>query len=564
MIIDLNEDIEMAKSYTADFETTTDKDDLRIWAWGVCNIDDFNDFQYGNDMEGFINWLKEHTNHNIYFHNLRFDGEFLISWLLKNGYKYNDDLVSKTFNCVIAGTGQFYKMDICFYKRGKYRKMVHIYDSLKKLPFSVSKIANAFELPILKGEIDYKATREKGHILTHEELAYLRNDVEIMARALNIQIAEGLTHMTIGSDSLHIYKSIIGEKKFKHYFPVLDISVDRDIRRAYRGGYTYTNKIFQNKDVGNGQVYDVNSMYPSVMHSTENELLPYGIPIFFEGEYEYDKNYPLYIQKIKADLKVKDNHIPTIQCKTNIYFNGNEYIEDTMGVLTMYVTNVDLEVIKEQYEILEIEYINGYKFKGCTGLFDEYIDKYMEMKKNNTGAKRQLAKLLLNNLYGKFSTNPKTQEKIPYLNSDGNVEYKTITAKDKEPVYTPMGIFITSYARARIQRAFQDNYFRTTYCDTDSLHMLGDEIPNIDIDDKDLGKWALENKFIRARFIRAKTYIEELEDGTLNVKCAGMPDNLKELCNFDNFKVGLKLYGKLLPKRYDGGVILEEVDFTIK
>ena len=40
-MIDLNQDIKMAKSFTADFETTTDKDDLRIWAWGVCNIDDF-------------------------------------------------------------------------------------------------------------------------------------------------------------------------------------------------------------------------------------------------------------------------------------------------------------------------------------------------------------------------------------------------------------------------------------------------------------------------------------------------------------------------------------------
>ena len=560
-MINLNEDIEMAESYTADFETTTNKDDLRVWAWGVCNVNNFDDFQYDNNIESFIEWLYNHDKCNVYFHNLKFDGEFIISWLLKNDYKYNDNLVSKTFNCVIAGTGQFYKMNICFYKKNKYRRVVHIYDSLKKLPFSVKKIAESFELPILKGEINYTEERKRGHILTSEELAYLRNDVEIMARALNIQIAEGLTHMTIGSDSLHIFKSILGDANFKHYFPVLDNEVDRDIRRAYRGGFTYTNKLYQNKDVGAGQVYDVNSMYPSVMYS---EILPYGIPIFFEGEYVYDENYPLYIQKIKVDLKVKNDHIPTIQCKTNIYFNANEYIEDTMGMLTIYVTNVDLEVIKEQYDILDIEYINGYKFKGIKGLFCEYIDRFMEMKKNNTGAKRQLAKLLLNNLYGKFATNPKTQIKIPYMADDGTVDYITRTEKDKESVYTPVGVFITSYARARIQRAFQYNYFRTTYCDTDSLHILGDEIPEIDIDDKELGKWALESTFTRARFLRAKTYIEEYPDGTINVKCAGLPDNLKELVNFDNFHYGLTLHGKLLPKRYDGGVILEETDFTIK
>lgn len=560
-MIDLNENILMAKSYTADFETTTNKNDLRVWAWGICDIDNFDFFEYGNTMESFIDWLKSHTGCNIYFHNLRFDGEFIISWLLNNGYKYNDELVTKTFNCIIAGTGQFYKLDICFYKKGKYRKIVHIYDSLKKLPFPVKKIAEAFELPILKGEIDYKAERPIGHILTDEELDYLRNDVEIMARALKIQISEGLTHMTIGSDALNMFKSIIDNKLFKVYFPTLDVEVDRDIRRAYRGGYNYTNKIFQGKDVGKGQVYDVNSMYPSVMYSEE---LPYGLPIFFEGKYEYDKDYPLYIMKIKADLKLKKDHIPTIQCKTNMYFSATEYIEDTFGMLTMYVTNIDLDIIFEQYDVLDIEYINGYKFKSIKGVFCTYIDKYMEMKKNNTGAKRQLAKLMLNNLYGKFATNPKTQQKIPYLNNDGIVEYKTKSVEDKEPVYTPMGVFITSYARARIQRTAQSVYHRFCYCDTDSIHIIGNDVPNIDVDDKELGKWALESKFVKARFIRAKTYIEEDEDGILNVKCAGLPDNLKAMCDFDNFKVGLKLYGKLIPKRHAGGVILEETDFTIK
>ena len=559
-MIDLNQDIKMAKSFTADFETTTDKDDLRIWAWGVCSLDNFDDFLYGNTMETFIDWLEKHYTCNVYFHNLRFDGEFLISWLLKNGFKYNKELVTKTFNCVIAGTGQFYKMDICFYKRGKFKKVVHIYDSLKKLPFPVKKIAEAFELPILKGEIDYKAYREIGHVLTDEEVAYLRNDVEIMARALKIQIDEGLTHMTIGSDALHMFKAILTTKAFKKYFPVLDNEVDKDIRHAYKGGYTYTNKIFQAKDVGEGLVYDVNSMYPSVMY---DELLPYSTPIFFDGEYVYDELYPLYIMKIKVDLVIKTDHIPTIQCKGNMYFNATEYIEATNGVVSMYVTNVDLEIIKEQYDILDIEYVGGYKFKAIRGVFCEYIDKYMEMKKNNTGAKRQLAKLMLNNLYGKFASNPKTQTKIPYLNESGEVEYKTINDTDKEPVYTPMGVFITSYARARIQRTAQSVYHRFCYCDTDSIHIIGKNIPNIDIDDKELGKWALESTFVRARFLRAKTYIEEYPDGTLNVKCAGMPDNLKELCNFDNFKVGLTLHGKLLPKRYNGGIILEETDFTI-
>lgn len=545
------------KIYTADFETTTNKEDLRVWAWGVCEIENFNNFIYGNSIESFIKWCKENAPLTLYFHNLKFDAEFILSYLLSHNFKYSERLRNKYFNTIIAGTGQFYKLSFSFGRD----KNVTIYDSLKKLPFSVKKIAESFELPILKGEIDYTAEREKGHILTEEELAYLRNDVEIVARALKEQFDEGLTHMTIGSDSLHIFKDMIGEKRFEKMFPVLPVEIDNNIRKAYRGGYTYVNKIFQNKDIGEGQVFDVNSMYPSVMH---DELLPYGIPQYFEGEYIYDDLYPLAIFHIRADLSLKKDHIPTIQCKNNFYFNATEYIENTNGMLSMYITNIDFEIIKSQYDIIDIEYCEGFKFKGVRGVFTEYIDKYMEMKKNNTGAKRQLAKLLLNNLYGKFATNPKMMKKIPFLNEDGVVCYETKNCKDKDSIYTAMGIFITSYARARIQKTAQSIYNRFCYCDTDSIHIIGKDIPNIDIDQKELGKWGLENTFKKARFLRAKTYIEVLDDDSLNVKCAGLPDKLKEKVTFDNFKYGLKIEGKLLPKRYKGGVILEEHDFTIK
>ena len=209
--------------------------------------------------------------------------------------------------------------------------------------------------------------------------------------------------------------------------------------------------------------------------------------------------------------------------------------------------------------------MGGWKFKGIKGIFNDYIDKYMAIKKVSTGSKRLLAKLLLNNLYGKFATNPKMQSKIPYLDENDVVCYKLSEVEEKEPVYTAMGVFITSYARAKTQRTAQKLYNRFCYCDTDSIHIIGTEVPdNIDIDDKELGYWGLESQFARARFLRAKTYVEEYVDGYLNVRCAGLPDSLKEEVTFDNFLTGLQLQGKLMPKRYKGGIILEEHDFTIK
>lgn len=60
-------------SYTADFETTTDIDDCRVWAWGVASITSCETEMIGSDIHSFINYINN-QNIDIYFHNLKFDG----------------------------------------------------------------------------------------------------------------------------------------------------------------------------------------------------------------------------------------------------------------------------------------------------------------------------------------------------------------------------------------------------------------------------------------------------------------------------------------------------------
>ena len=74
----------------------------------------------------------------------------------------------------------------------------------------------------------------------------------------------------------------------------------------------------------NGTVLDVNSLYPSVMY---DKKLPFGEPVFFQGEYKQDKVYDLYIQMITCSFTIKKNKIPTIQIKNNrSFFKANEYL----------------------------------------------------------------------------------------------------------------------------------------------------------------------------------------------------------------------------------------------
>lgn len=73
--------------FTADFETTTDEKDCRVWAWAVCDINKPDDISLGNSIESFFNFLQSQGSNTYYFHNLKFDGEFIIYYLLKNGFK---------------------------------------------------------------------------------------------------------------------------------------------------------------------------------------------------------------------------------------------------------------------------------------------------------------------------------------------------------------------------------------------------------------------------------------------------------------------------------------------
>ena len=239
----------MSSKWTADFETTTDPNDCRVWAWAMSEIGNPENFRYGNSLSDFMNLFDTYMdNPKIWFHNLKFDGSFIISWLLENGFEYIEDKKDReagTFTTLITDMGQFYTIEV-YFQVGNHRvNKVTFYDSLKILNFSVEQIAKDFDLPIRKLEIDYQAYRAIGHTLTPEEVDYIRNDVEIMSRALNIMFENGLTKMTIGSDALSTYKKM--NQNFNHYFPQLDPEIDKEVRESYKGGFTYVNPIYKKR-----------------------------------------------------------------------------------------------------------------------------------------------------------------------------------------------------------------------------------------------------------------------------------------------------------------------------
>lgn len=617
--------------YTADFETTTKEDDCRVWAWATCEIGNTDNFSHGTTIDSFFEYVESSKNSAFYFHNLKFDGEFIMVWLFEHGFKHvidRRDEATKTFTTLISDKGQFYSIKIIFEKKDKKSRYIQIYDSLKILPFSVDQTAKAFNLPISKLKIDYNKERPIGYQLSKEEIDYIRNDVEIMARALDVLFSQGLTKMTQGSNALYDYKQTVTNKCFDRWFPIPDY--DHDVRQSYKGGFTYLNPTYKERDIGEGIVLDVNSLYPSVMR---NQRLPYGEGIYFEGKYQFDTLYNLYVQMFTCQFELKEGYIPTIQLKNNLSFIPTEYLT-TSGVeaVTMCLTSVDLELFFEHYEVYNIEYHSGWKFKSTMGLFTDYIDKWTKIKiestLNGNKAMRTLAKLMLNALYGKFALNPKVQSKIPFYDN-GIVRYSKGAVETRDPIYIPVGTFITAWARYKTISSAQKVYHLFAYADTDSLHLnlplppemsklsndeleklttadlqkFGLDIPDdFVVDPVALGAWKIESRFTRARFIRQKSYIEDwntpdtwnaleidsreikkvceelgmdfktvmknysgyYDKALLNITCAGMPEQCYQYVNWDNFHEGSSYHGKLQPKHVKGGIILQEIDFTIK
>lgn len=545
--------------YVADFETTVKADDCRVWLWAMCRIDDVDDWVHGTTITSFMDAVFSLGRSHVYFHNLAFDGSFILDWLLNSGYVFNQERAMKpnTFTSLISKMGKFYSITVINHMGAR----VEFRDSMKKLPMSVKNVARAFKQDEGKGDIDFMLPRPVGYEPTSEELDYVRRDVQIVAKALHTQFTAGMTRLTVGADSLAEYKRLIGSKEFQRTFPVLSPSIDEDIRRAYRGGYTYVAERFRAKRVGPGRVYDVNSLYPSVMYESR---MPYGEPRWFTGEPVADPDYPLFVVTLTFTAKLKKDHLPCIQIKGSPHFAATVYQGDIDAPVTLTATSVDLRLWMDHYDMDVLSWDGGWKFHGVEGFFTDYIEKWMKVKETTDGGLRFIAKLHLNSLYGKFATNPDVTPKIPTMDEDNIVKLIVGAEETRNPVYTPVGVFITAYARDVTIRAAQAHYDAFVYADTDSLHLLLDDDPaTLDVHPSKLGAWKYENSFDEAIYVRAKCYCERLPDGSHATHVAGLPESVASRVTLDDIQDGAVWRGKLAPKRVRGGIVLEDVGFTL-
>lgn len=552
------------KWVTADFETTTEKFYLEfgstmVWLWAISN-NEGHMIIWGKDIESFMDYCFNNLNgYTIYFHNLKFDGSYILSYLLNMNYKFKDKVIAndnKCYSALISEEGQYYQILV---HRAK-NHTIKFQDSLKLLPFKVAKIAEDFNLPIKKGIIDYD-----NYVVNEETISYIQNDVEIVALALKEIKALGMVNMTTASCAYHNFSNMF--PFMEDYFPELDELFLEKYRLAYRGGRSQVNPAYENNIVYNVNRYDINSMYPYIMSELE---LPYGKPIKL-----YDRGYYKFeLYEVDIKFKLKEGHLPTLLAKNVMFGDGSYYIE-TDGVERMCISNIDYELLEKHYDIEIVQFLEIYGFKTVKHLFKPYVDFWYEVKSQNKGAKRMVAKLMLNSLYGKFGSRCKGRGKIPYLDENGIIQFKLSDEQQMKKYYLPIAIAIVSHAHKLIDDGIMatgvNNFI---YCDTDSIHTIG-SLPENLVDNKELGKFKLEGVELKSRYIRQKTYVyceEENNEIVYNITCAGMDDISKKYALdtygkdiFNVFEKGFKVEGfKLMPQMVKGGVILVKTSFEVR
>lgn len=647
-----------------DFETTVyeGQDDTEVWASAIVEMYTEDVKIFHSIAETYDYLVSLNCNVCVYYHNLKFDGAFWLSYLLCDlnyeqaivhnsdkeydvRFVYDSEMKNKSFKYSISDMGQWYSITIKIKDH-----IIELRDSLKLLPFSVERIGDSFKTKHRKLDMEYTGFRYAGCEITDEEKRYIANDVLVVKEALEIMFDEGHKKLTIGTCCLDEYKSSVGWEFYKEMFPdMYSYYIDSDIygydnageyiRKSYKGGWCYLVKGKEGKIKTNGTTADVNSLYPSMMSSESGNRYPIGKPHFWTGNYIPDvalESDKYYFIRIKTRFYIKPNMLPCIQIKNNLMYSAKEWLEtsdiynhkdgkyysqyvDIHGkvqnaVVTLTLTMTDYILIKEHYDLVDFEILDGCWFDAQVGIFDEYIEKYKKIKLESKGAKRELAKLFLNNLYGKMASSPNSSFKFAYEKDDKSVGFVEVREFDKKPGYIPVGSAITSYARNFTIRAAQKNYHGVNergfiYADTDSIHcdLEPEQITGIKVHPKDFCCWKLESCWDVAIFSRQKTYIEHvtkedlepIENPYYNVKCAGMPEKCKELFkasmlqlsqetweterkeewdkmkederqfvltprSLTDFCVGLIVPGKLVPKRIRGGILLVETTYEMR
>nr|YP_010977162.1 hypothetical protein UYH45_mgp03 [Daedalea dickinsii]WNZ34367.1 hypothetical protein [Daedalea dickinsii] len=234
-----------------------------------------------------------------------------------------------------------------------------------------------------------------------------------------------------------------------------------------------------NKDI---YCYDVNSLYPSVMH---NNKFPVGNIIQFQGNINVinENNDKYWIGD--CIISNKKDMSPPIQLHYNITGKaGDMRTLSVNGKFNMKINSVEYHAYKDYYNF---NINNGFIFK-TDYIFKDIINNLYEMRRPKSDPMNYICKLIMNSLYGRFAMrNIKNNYSFFYkseffkLLEDSNIEiinYIDLDSRDSDP-----SIFVNYIDKKDLDNDSKSSIFIasavTAYARSFMYNFINDNLRNI-------------------------------------------------------------------------------------
>lgn len=463
-----------------------------------------------------------------------------------------------------------------------------------------------------------------GITLASNSMRYFKNN----CFPINIRGKEYNTFNDLFPSGNKKFSSVLGKitgkvNEFKKYS--LD-DLNNIYKDGYTGGLTQVNKTYEgvyiiNKDYEEKEqlierlrflgrsyiitnnverIIDVNSEYPYIMKTAK---IPFDYPmsiIDFPEENEVMRlahSETTLCMCIIEDVTgtLKNDKLPIIPKHRNLKrCNLSNYLYELYHH-TLICNYEEFELYKEHYDILNYQITQCVVFKCVKGvIFEDYINTFYKMKEQATEdgdkARREIAKLFLNTLYGKFGMSPTRESyerfydlldedwKIDkdreyyYIDDEGKQVFEKFSP-DGNWIYPFLASCVTSYARIYLIKMIDKIPFQCfLYCDSDSIHFIDNDEYGFEhmkqdglIHDTDLGKFDNEDNTRSSIYLAPKKYgYISMKDNEIIIKCAGLPDDAKKkITTIDKFYYGYSTDSKLNINRCKGGIDLIQCKYEI-
>lgn len=469
-------------------------------------------------MEQVVNAYKlsEGERVVIYVHNLSFEFQFM-----QDFFRFTDVFAMESRSILTAKTEHLEFR--CSYKLSNMSLAKWIENTPNTLHYKGV------------GDLDYDTIRTPDTPLTEVEYGYGFNDVkgpyECLMELLKEDNLATIPLTSTGYVRRDCRRAMNKNKNNRKMFlrSRLSLLQYKLLRECFRGGNTAGDRYLTNIIMKNVGSYDLSSSYPFQMIARDYPLgkWNYGVIRNLETLEEYNKKYCTIARYTFKNIRLREEkpipYIPQSKCLAlgddREIYNGRILHAD---FLTISMTNIDFDIVKEQYEYDEIAVEEfHYSRKGLLPKeLRDTIMYYFEKKSKLKGDEEHYyeymkSKNKLNSIYGMTVTNILNTE-IEY--HDGEYTEKKMTEEEMEEALDKYyknhrsflnyswGVFVTAYARRELEDGLNIAGLDTIYCDTDSVKYIGNHDKEFESYNERLNRECIKKGVVNYAEVNGKRY----------------------------------------------------------